>query len=119
MVISCFNDCELIHSFPSADYYKESDPHPIYRMFFGALAGLIGQSSSYPLDVVRRRMQTHPEYCDLGIVGTMKKIYADEGFCHGIYKGLSMNWIKGPIAVGISFTSFDLINKFLRTIIVD
>jgi hypothetical protein len=44
---------------------------------FGAIAGMLGQSSSYPLDIVRRRMQTSPiagtQYKT--ILGTLKKIY--------------------------------------------
>ena len=27
--------------------------------------------------------------------------------------GVTMNWIKGPIAVGCSFTTFDLMKKYL------
>ena len=64
-------------------------------------------------------MQTHPGYTEIGIVGTMKKVVAEEGLIHGLYKGLSLNWVKGPIAVGISFTSFDLISKFLRTLVYE
>lgn len=88
-------------------------------MLFGAMAGLLGQTSSYPLDVVRRRMQTHVDYSKLGILGTMRRVVAEEGLLHGLYKGLSMNWIKGPIAVSISFTTFDLINKFLKSWVTD
>lgn len=99
------------------DYYGLNEPHPTLRFCFGAVAGLIGQSASYPLDIVRRRMQTHRGYTEIGILGTMKKVVLEEGFIHGLYKGLSLNWVKGPIAVGISFTSFDIISNFLRTVV--
>lgn len=43
---------------PVTGYCDGRDPNPIERMAFGAAAGLLGQSASYPLDIVRRRMQT-------------------------------------------------------------
>ncbi|NWI18621.1 S2542 protein, partial [Crypturellus soui] len=99
-----------------ADHSGKSQPSPPERLLFGACAGLIGQSASYPLDVVRRRMQT------AGVMGhtyssillTMQEIIREEGLIRGLYKGLSMNWVKGPIAVGISFTTFDLMQILLR-----
>lgn len=48
------------------------------------------------------------------ISGTMREIVAEEGVIRGLYKGLSMNWVKGPIAVGISFMTFDLSQILLR-----
>ncbi|XP_054162115.1 mitochondrial coenzyme A transporter SLC25A42-like [Oppia nitens] len=96
--------------------YTLREPNPFERLAFGACAGLIGQSSSYPLDIVRRRMQTNNEYKT--IMGTIRKVVTEEGLISGLYKGLSLNWVKGPIAVGISFTTFDTINKFLKNITV-
>ncbi|XP_029355763.1 mitochondrial coenzyme A transporter SLC25A42-like [Echeneis naucrates] len=94
---------------------KRSQPYPHERLAFGACAGLIGQSASYPLDVVRRRMQTAGvtgSTCS-SILQTMREIVAQEGVVRGLYKGLSMNWVKGPVAVGISFTTFDVTHSLL------
>ncbi|XP_053293935.1 mitochondrial coenzyme A transporter SLC25A42 [Pleuronectes platessa] len=91
-------------------------PYSYERLAFGACAGLIGQSASYPLDVVRRRMQTAgvTGHTYGTILGTMREIVSEEGVIRGLYKGLSMNWVKGPVAVGISFTTFDLTQILLR-----
>ncbi|XP_070535867.1 mitochondrial coenzyme A transporter SLC25A42-like [Ptychodera flava] len=94
------------------------EPSPIERLAFGAVAGLLGQSASYPLDIVRRRMQTagvkSHGHLYTTIVNTVLTVFSREGIVRGFYKGLSMNWIKGPIAVGVSFTTFDLTQRTLR-----
>lgn len=100
------------------EYFNGTPPNPICRMIFGAIAGLFGQSSSYPLDIVRRRMQTSKVTGTpyKTIMGTLIKITREEGLI-GLYKGLSLNWVKGPIAVGISFTTFDLLLNFFRQLV--
>lgn len=99
----------------------------------GAVAGLIAQSVTYPIEVTRRRMQT------IGLVGddtalasvgerskkaaaaglptlggTIKGLYAEQGW-RGFFKGVSMNWMKGPIAFSISFTAFDTLQSLLES----
>jgi len=79
------------------------------KVISGALAGLVAQTVTYPLEVTRRRMQTSPK----SIRQTVSHLVATEGV-HGLFKGVSMNWIKGPISFGISFTVFDLTQEWLR-----
>ncbi|XP_039281767.1 mitochondrial coenzyme A transporter SLC25A42 isoform X2 [Nilaparvata lugens] len=96
---------------------KFANPHPLLNMVCGACAGMLGQCTSYPLDIVRRRMQTATitggEYNST--IQSIRKIYREEGIKRGFFKGLSMNWIKGPIAVGISFASFDYVHLLTKS----
>ena len=101
---------------------KHEDLSSHYRLLYGAVAGICGQTCSYPLDVVRRRMQTagalnlDAERASVyrKLMLTLKTIWVEGGLIGGIYKGLSLNWIKGPIASGLSFTTFDLTQALLR-----
>ncbi|VDM34847.1 unnamed protein product [Hydatigera taeniaeformis] len=100
----------------TSDNRSPQSLRPIENLSCGALAGVLGQTASYPLDIVRRRMQTgsvtgHPEYTR-SIMGTLRIVYRQEGLFHGLYKGVTMNWIKGPIAAGISFTVFHQLQHF-------
>jgi len=98
---------------------NSSTPHPVASLGFGAIAGMLGQSTSYPLDIVRRRMQTDMKQQYLSILGTLRTILKFEGIKGGFFKGLSMNWIKGPIAVGISFATYDNTKDILRKLVAD
>jgi hypothetical protein len=48
-----------------------------------------------------------------GMVDTLHLVYSREGR-RGLFKGLSMNVVKGPIAVGVSFTVYDLLKGVLQ-----
>lgn len=90
-------------------------------------------AATYPLDVVRRRMQTDGlidvdvvrsttgRRCsareplprrNTAIVQTLQGVLRSEGV-KGLYKGVTINWIKGPIAVAISFSTFDVVKNML------
>ncbi len=98
---------------------QDGRPTKAQKATCGAVAGLVGQTSSYPLDIVRRRMQTARQ---MGlapdryktILGTLVEVYQKEGVWRGWYKGVSMNFIKGPMASSISFMCFDTFQEELR-----
>lgn len=42
------------------------------------------------------------------------ELYAEQGI-RSFYKGVTLNWFKGPIAFSISFTAFDTVQMLLET----
>jgi len=101
--------------------YHEKHPDKemgtMVRLGNGALAGLFGQSLTYPFDIVRRRMQTDgvdgKGYKYRSLSWTLKYVLQTEGIVKGYYKGMSINFIKGPIAVGVSFATYDSVLQAL------
>ncbi|XP_010527853.1 PREDICTED: graves disease carrier protein [Tarenaya hassleriana] len=84
----------------------------------GAMAGLFGQTFTYPLDVVRRQMQVE------NLQGEGNKRYKNtfDGLntivrTHGwrqLFAGLSINYIKIVPSVAIGFTVYESMKSWLR-----
>lgn len=112
---------ELKQAWVSANPGKrERDIPPLLRLAFGATAGAIGQTLTYPLDVVRRRMQISDMEEARGMYGKgykgtihgVKTILKQEGL-KALFRGLSLNYLKVAPMVAISFTTFDTLKKVL------
>mmetsp|Transcript_5559 Transcript_5559/g.7909 ORF Transcript_5559/g.7909 Transcript_5559/m.7909 type:complete len:382 (-) Transcript_5559:218-1363(-) len=106
---------------------KHRSPTNWEKMKCGALSGLCAQTLTYPLEVTRRRMQTigivpnreaalqafgeksaHHVDVPLNMRTTIIHLWQEQGI-RGFFKGVSMNWMKGPVAFSISFTTFDIV----------
>ena len=62
----------------------------------GAIAGLVSQTASYPLEIIRRRMQVGGAVGDghrIGMVETAKKIFMERGW-KGFFVGLTIGYVK-------------------------
>ncbi|KEF52996.1 uncharacterized protein A1O9_10904 [Exophiala aquamarina CBS 119918] len=62
----------------------------------GALAGIVSQTASYPLEVIRRRMQVSGAVGDghrLSIAETARRIFAERGW-RGFFVGLTIGYAK-------------------------
>ncbi|KAJ6259317.1 hypothetical protein Dda_6217 [Drechslerella dactyloides] len=62
----------------------------------GGFAGLVGQTASYPLEIIRRRMQVTGAVGDgraLGLLETTRMIFMERGI-RGFYVGLSIGFVK-------------------------
>ena len=82
------------------------------KLAAGGVAGLFAQSSTYPLHVVRRRMQAgHGGYHSTW--HALRSIYVNEGVAGGLYKGLTLTFVKGPLQSAIGFTVNDYCKKVL------
>ena len=81
-------------------------PSPLADLTFGAIAGAVSQTVSYPFEVVRRRMQvgglTHPERW-MGWSETVRAIWTTRGW-KGFYVGLSIGYLKIVPMTAVTFT---------------
>ncbi|KAF9130270.1 hypothetical protein BGW39_003280 [Mortierella sp. 14UC] len=80
------------------------------KLVCGAVAGSFAQTVTYPLDVLRRRMQvTGMDVVSYKYSSTwdgVKKIIKQEGV-RGLYKGMVPNYLKVAPAISISFVVYE------------
>ncbi|KAL1961136.1 hypothetical protein VTO42DRAFT_3081 [Malbranchea cinnamomea] len=91
------------------------------ELFSGAVAGLVSQTSSYPFEVIRRRMQVAGAVADPSnpasmkrptILGTARLIFAERGF-RGFWVGLTIGYMKVIPMVATSFYVYERAKWFL------
>uniref|UniRef100_A0A336LU13 CSON004736 protein n=1 Tax=Culicoides sonorensis TaxID=179676 RepID=A0A336LU13_CULSO len=89
------------------------------KLLCGGLAGAVAQSFSYPLDVTRRRMQLammNPETAKfgMGMFQTLSLIYKENGVVRGLYRGMSINYLRAIPMVAVSFSTYELLKQALK-----
>lgn len=95
--------------------------HGLVTLLNGALAGTLAQTISYPLDLVRRRLQVQGFSSDIsfgdkhyrGVTDAFKTIYKEEGVI-GFYRGLVPNFIKVVPAISVSFYVYETMKQLLK-----
>ncbi|KAJ1020041.1 hypothetical protein NDA16_004321 [Ustilago loliicola] len=98
-----------------------SEPSPLMKLACGALAGSISQTLTYPLDVLRRRMQVAGMkdsqeklgYKDKNAINAIQNIIKAEGVT-GLYRGLLPNLLKVAPSIGTSFLTYEAVKGFLE-----
>lgn len=82
----------------------------------GGLSGAIAQTVSYPLEVIRRRMQVYGAVDPTRYVGfwqTIRTIWVTNGF-KGFFVGLSIGYLKVTPMVAVSFTVYHRMKLLLN-----
>ncbi|XP_034148766.1 graves disease carrier protein isoform X1 [Esox lucius] len=87
------------------------------NLLCGGVAGAIAQTISYPLDVARRRMQLgvvlpDSEKC-LTLTKTLKYVHHQYGVKKGLYRGLSLNYIRCVPSQAVAFTTYEFMKQTL------
>ena len=48
------------------------------------------------------------------MMGTLKKIYLEEGIIRGLYRGMSINYLRAIPMVSVSFTTYELMKQMMN-----
>ncbi|KAF8395175.1 hypothetical protein HHK36_019117 [Tetracentron sinense] len=96
---------------------RPHDSPVLVSLACGSLSGIASSTATFPLDLVRRRMQLEgaggraPVY-KTGIFGTFRHISRTEGL-RGLYRGILPEYYKVVPSVGIVFTTYELMKVLL------
>lgn len=88
----------------------------VAQLSCGAVAGIVAQTISYPIDIIRRRIQVGSVIgTKSGILETAQCIFLERGV-RGFYVGLTIGYVKMAPMVATSFYVYDRMKRFLGLI---
>ncbi|KAJ6830887.1 mitochondrial substrate carrier family protein B-like [Iris pallida] len=100
--------------------WKLERPHDspvLVSLACGSLSGIASSTVTFPLDLVRRRMQLEgaagrARVYNSGLFGTFRHIIQCEGF-RGLYRGILPEYYKVVPGVGIVFMTYEIVKSCL------
>ncbi|KAE8372410.1 mitochondrial carrier domain-containing protein [Aspergillus bertholletiae] len=85
----------------------------VAQLSCGAVAGMVAQTVSYPIDVLRRRIQVGTVVgTRSGIMETAHRVFLERGL-RGFYVGLTIGYVKVAPMVATSFYVYDRMKRWL------
>ena len=90
------------------NHSKSDDPSILLLLCCGIVSSSCGQVASYPLALVRTRLQAQIglNSKDDNMVSVFKSIWKNEGI-PGLYRGIAPNFMKVAPAVSISYVVYE------------
>ncbi|CAI9091579.1 OLC1v1026646C2 [Oldenlandia corymbosa var. corymbosa] len=101
-------------------FHRPDDSTVLVGLGCGSLSGIASSTVTFPLDLVRRRMQLEgaggrARVYKTGIFGTFKNIFKTEGL-RGLYRGILPEYYKVVPGVSIVFMTYEKLKQFLSNI---
>lgn len=96
---------------------RPQDSPVLVSLACGSLSGIASSTATFPLDLVRRRMQLEgaggrARVYNTGIFGTFRHIIKNEGL-RGLYRGILPEYYKVVPSVGIVFMTYETMKILL------
>ncbi|GKV10062.1 hypothetical protein SLEP1_g21481 [Rubroshorea leprosula] len=113
-----FSVYEALRSFWHSQ--RPNDSTALVSLACGSLSGIASSTATFPIDLVRRRMQLEgaagrARIYNSGLVGTFRHIMHSEGF-RGFYRGILPEYYKVVPGVGIAFMTYETLKSLLTSI---
>ncbi|CAO2209037.1 unnamed protein product [Urochloa humidicola] len=107
-------------------HWQMERPHDsiaVVSLFSGSLSGIASSTATFPLDLVKRRMQLQGAAGTASahkstITATIRDIFQKEG-PRGFYRGIAPEYLKVVPSVGIAFMTYETLKSLLSSMDTD
>nr|CAB3476319.1 unnamed protein product [Digitaria exilis] len=118
-----FSVYESLRSSWQMERCSPHDSTAVVSLFSGSLSGIASSTATFPLDLVKRRMQLQGAAGTASahkstITGTVRDILQKEG-PRGFYRGIAPEYLKVVPSVGIAFMTYETLKSLLSSMDAD
>lgn len=115
--------CHVVIQFPLYEFSKQQmaehkgckveELGPVDLVLTSAFSKMVAATATYPHEVIRSYMHVTGSGPINGLVEACRSIFREDGL-RGFYRGCGTNLLRTTPAAALTFTSFELISRFLR-----